>query len=117
MLMTRKLTLVATLALLTAATSACSKSEPEPAAVENEEMTAPEETPTPTSEPTETPSPSAVNTSSADMNASAEIPADVAPAPDEQMMDDASATGMTARASREEQSAGNTEAAGEIEAK
>ena len=115
--MTRKLTLAATLALLTAATSACSKSEPEPAPVENEGMTAPAEpSPTPASMPTELPSPSSLNTSSADLNATAELPADVAPAPDEQMMDDASATGMTARASREEQSAGNTEA-GEIEAK
>ena len=115
--MTRKLTLVATLALLTAATSGCSKSEPEPASVENEGMTAPAEpSPTPTSMPTESPSPSSMNTSSADLNATAELPADVAPAPDEQMMDDASATGLTARASREEQSAENTEA-GEIEAK
>lgn len=116
--MTRKLTLVATLALLTAATSACSKSEPEPAPVENEGMTAPAEpSPTPTSVPTESPSPTTLNTSNADLNATAELPADVAPAPDEQMMDDASATGMTARASRDQQSAANTEAAGEIEAK
>jgi len=115
--MTRKLTLIVTLALLTAATSACSKSEPEPAPVEDEEMTAPGPSSTPTSVPAESPSPSTVNTSSADLNATAELPADVAPAPDEQMMDDASATGMTARASREEQSAGNTETAGEIEAK
>ena len=98
--------------------SACSKSEPEPAPVENEGMTAPAEpSPTPTSVPTESPSPSTMNTSTADLNTTAELPADVAPAPDEQMMDDASATGMTARASREEQSAANTEAGGEIEAK
>lgn len=66
---------------------------------------APEPTPSeealPTPEPTPTPEPSPVASPSELTNATAALPPEEKPAPDEQMLDDASATGMTARASRD----------------
>ena len=84
------------------ALAACDRSEPE-AVTEN---LAVEASPTPEivtdpvpPEATETPAPVA------EANAAAELPPEEAAAPDEQMLDDASATGMTARAKRDEEDA------------
>ncbi|MBY9061586.1 hypothetical protein K7957_01395 [Sphingomonas yunnanensis] len=86
------LPLLATAAL---AIAGCSR-EPEPA---------PEPTPSeeavPTPEPTPAPEPSPVASPSDLTNNTAALPPEEKPAPDEQMLDDASATGMTARARRE----------------
>ncbi|MBW6526155.1 hypothetical protein KZ813_04835 [Sphingomonas sp. RHCKR7] len=86
------LPLLATAAL---AIAGCSR-EPAPA---------PEPTPSaseaPLPEPTPTPEPSPVVSPTELTNATAALPPEEKPAPDEQMLDDASATGMTARASRD----------------
>ena len=102
---TRTLILATAAALLTASLGACSRSEPEAPAIENQPMEA-AETPSPLS--TATPEESApvpeATAAPTDINTSAEAPPppEATAAPDEQMMDDASATGMTARSSRGE---------------
>jgi hypothetical protein len=85
--------------LFCASLAGCSGSADESAPVENatgdvepltQEETRPVTSPVPaTTEPTT-------------VNLTAEAPPEEAPAPDDQMMDDAAATGMTARAPREE---------------
>jgi len=102
----RSLTLVAT--ILLSSLGACSRSEPDRAPVENEAMdpaAAPESSAVPEAS---VPTPSETT----DRNATAEVPPPAAssgnesvdaPAetpPDQQMMDDASAAGMTSRATR-----------------
>ncbi|WP_375403042.1 hypothetical protein [uncultured Sphingomonas sp.] len=102
--------------LLFAATSlsltACARSEPE-AATENlaiESSAVSEAEPAPAY-----PEPSAPPERAAEANASVELPPEAAAAPDEQMLDDASATGMTARASRGEEETPGTAATGNVE--
>ncbi|MGK6323935.1 hypothetical protein ACMGDM_12750 [Sphingomonas sp. DT-51] len=85
--------LFATAALALAGCSRDPEPAPEPSATV-EEAPAPEPTPTPTPEPTPLASPSPLG------NETAVLPPEEEPAPDEQMLDDASATGMTARATR-----------------
>lgn len=84
-------------ALLLPALAGCSRKEPEAPVALNEADTTPVEiapvetpAPAPAPPPTETPTPS---------------PAETPIAADEQMMDDAAATGMTARSQREEDTA------------
>jgi hypothetical protein len=87
--------------LLTIGLGACSSSSEEPAPAEtNQVESADEREPAATPSPEPSPTPSATS----DTNLTAEAPPEVAPRPDEQMLDDASATGMTARASREDAS-------------
>lgn len=90
----KKVLLVAGAAALSLA--ACSRSEPEETPVTNE----PVEAVAPLPEPTMAPPPLPANTVEA--NAAEPLPEAEPAAPDEQMLDDASATGMTARATREE---------------
>ena len=121
MTMTRTLNKVAAAALLASSLGACSRSEPEPAAVDNRMMES-ADTPAPvvpTATPEATaPSPEATQAAQAtDVNATAEAPPAADPAPDEQMMDDASATGMTARASRGDHPSDEPTAAGQPEVK
>lgn len=87
-------------ALLVVTLGACSRDEPErPPTNTVEEMgePTPEPSPTPSAEPTRIPAPDASVQSNA-IDELADIPAE----PDAQMMDDAAATGMTARAPRDE---------------
>ena len=94
--MTRKLTFITATVLLAAGLGACSRSAPDPAPVENEPALA-----TPEPEPSAAPAPTPPAPIEAeDANTAVAIPPPTDPAADEQMMDDASATGMTARASR-----------------
>lgn len=86
-------------ALLCASLSGCSGSADEPAPIEN---AAEPETSAPENDSRPVATPSAVVTGPATANLAAEVPLDAPPAPDEQMMDDAAATGMTARTPREE---------------
>lgn len=86
------------LLLLAAGLAACSGSEREAEAPENtaeivREVPAPVEAPA----PVDTPAPAETTESNV------EAPADEEPSPDEQMLDDASATGMTSRAARGEE--------------
>ena len=108
----RPVLLLAAAALAGGGLAGCSRSEPEESVETNasaEELVpdaappSPVELPSPTSEPT------------ADANSSAALPPAEETAPDEQMLEDASATGMTARASRdgadaEETAPANTDA-------
>lgn len=99
--------LVSTIAggLLLAGLAACSRSEPERAEVQEvrEEPQAVEAAPPPVTVtevgPADRPG------SSAESNAALETPPEVEASADEQMQDDASATGMTARAERGEDEA------------
>lgn len=97
--MIRKAPLALAAMLLTVGLGACSSSSEEPAPTETNQVEALDPR-----EPAATPSPEPSPTPSAtpDTNLTAEAPPEAAPRPDEQMLDDASATGMTARASREE---------------
>lgn len=90
--------LFALAALLSAATLASCSRAPEPTPIENDVAIAPVEA-TPEAPPVEAP-PAPAETPAA--NAAAPLPREEASAPDEQMMDDAAATGMTARATRGE---------------
>lgn len=103
-MMTRKLSLTCAAMLLSLALAACSQSADEPMPTENISDFAPPPAEQPTPEPTKASVPEAVPTPADDSNAVAitkpEAPAPVAP--DQQMMDDASATGMTAHTSRGE---------------
>ena len=88
-------------ALLALTLAACSRDEPErPPTNTVEEMgdPTPEPSPTPSAEPTRIAAPDA----SVQSNAIDELADTPPPEPDAQMMDDAAATGMTARASRDE---------------
>jgi hypothetical protein len=96
--MTARKTLTIAAALLTLGLGACQRSNDEPAPVEN--AVEPVESPEPVA--TDTPAPLPAPSVMPDTNLAEETPPAIAPAPDEQMMDDASATGMTARASRDE---------------
>lgn len=101
----RLLLLAAALVLPTLA--GCSRKEPEAPVAEGE---ANDDTAVPVAapiqpEPEPAPAPSASPT--------AATPAEAAVAPDEQMMDDAAATGMTARSDRHEEDAGNSSSVAE----
>lgn len=76
----------------------CSRSEPEPPPEMN--MTVHELEPTPEPSPTEI-APPIVEPTPEPMNDTAPLPPPEEAAPDEQMLDDASATGMTARSERD----------------
>ena len=112
----RKLILATAAALLASGLGACSRSgNDEPAAVDNQAMEAPETSDTPAPVATETPdqpsvAPAQTAPETSDVNTSAEAPPEAAPAPDAQMMDNASATGMTSRATRGEQTSNDTDA-------
>jgi hypothetical protein len=97
--MTNKKLFTITGALLCASLAGCSGSADEPAVIEN---AAEPEASLPEQESTPAAAPNAAATESATVNLADEVLPDVAPAPDEQMMDDAAAAGMTARTSREE---------------
>lgn len=89
--------------------TACSRSEPEQPLDENMTEQAPVEETTPdvvpTTEPLETPTPTV------DANAAAvDVPPAAPVAPDAQMIEDADATGMTARVQRGEPSADGNQA-------
>lgn len=97
--MTRKTTFALTAALLALGLGACSRSE-EPAPMENMSEDSPmanEDLAPPIAEPAP---PVAEPTETANATVADDTPPAAAPAPDEQMMDDASASGMTARATR-----------------
>jgi hypothetical protein len=113
-MMTARKTLTIAAALLTLGLGACSRSNDEARPVEENDMQAielPEPVPSETPEPTPTPSPTPAT------NLADAAPPPVAPAPDEQMLDDASATGMTARVARGEASATDTAPAEQVERK
>lgn len=92
----RSVRALAWVALAGLGVAGCSKSEPEPPAMN---MTVQELEPTPEPTPTEEPTP-VVEPSPTPSNDTAMLPPPEEPAPDAQMMDDASATGMTARSDR-----------------
>lgn len=87
------------------ALAGCSRSEPEQPAPDNMTLEAtPSAEPTPAAPPSAEPTPEApaiTNTAAAD------VPPEAPVAPDAQMIDDADATGMTARVSRGEPTGGN----------
>jgi hypothetical protein len=87
---------LALVALASLGVAGCSKSEPEPPEMN---MAVQELEPTPEPTPTAEPTPVAMPTPEPS-NDTAALPPPEAPAPDAQMMDDASATGMTARTDR-----------------
>lgn len=90
--------------------SACSRSEPEPPVEENMVEPAPLDEATPDALPSV--EPSDVPPPVADTNTAAiDVPPEAPVAPDAQMIEDADATGMTARVSRDEQPAANDQAA------
>lgn len=114
--MTARKTLTIAAALLTLGLGACSRSNDEPRPVEENDMQAidlsepvPGETPEPSPTPTPSPTP--------ETNLADAAPPPVPPAPDEQMLDDASATGMTARVARDETPAADTAPAEQVERK
>ncbi|MEH3047182.1 hypothetical protein [Sphingomonas adhaesiva] len=84
-------------ALTTAALSACSRSEPDPVPEANVDMPAEPINALPV-EPAPLPEPTPVANAVENV---ADVPPEEAPAPDEQVLDDASITGMTARAQRD----------------
>ncbi|WP_029625005.1 hypothetical protein [Sphingomonas sp. PAMC 26605] len=99
--MTPKFPRTLTAMLLIAALGACSQSAEAPTHADNVTETRAEPTPeaTPTAPETRAPAPEPTRT--ADTNTTAALPEKAPPpAPDEQLMDDASATGMTARTTR-----------------
>lgn len=104
--MTRKYSLAFGLAgaLLTLSLGACSGSSDEPTA-ENRPDAVVQTVDAPTPVASETPLPPAPPPPTVDANMTAEAPVEAPGAADEQMMDDASATGMTARSSRGEPAA------------
>lgn len=96
--MTNRHLLAIAAALSTLGIAACSGRNSEPAPVENQAEATPSEEPRAEVAPV-APAPVATETEAA--NAIAAVPPEEAPAPDAQMMDDAAATGMTARATRD----------------
>lgn len=110
--MTRKPILAITAALLALGLGACSRSD-EPAPMENasdEALPSNEDLAPPTPEPAP---PQAEPTETANASVADETPPEAATAPDAQMMDDASASGMTARASRNDMTASDDAGAAE----
>lgn len=117
-MMNRKTILTIAAALLTVTTTACSRSSDDDVApVENYTGVTdlPAEQPTEAVSEASAPEPAPANM--ADANMMADVPPEAAPAPDEQMMDDASATGMTARASRDAPVADDTGPVEQVEKK
>jgi hypothetical protein len=102
-------------ALLALNLGACSQ-EPETPAAENRAELNDEAAEEAAPAPTPLPAPTPIAELSTDANASVDLAPEPAAAPDEQMLDDASATGMTARAARDEP-ANDEPMAGEIEQK
>jgi PBP1b-binding outer membrane lipoprotein LpoB len=106
--MTRKLPFAVAAALLTVGLGGCSRSDDETAPAENYTDAAPQSDEQPVAPPP-TVAPEAAPTETGDTNTTALAAPDAAPpAPDEQMMDDASATGMTSRTSRGERADNET---------
>lgn len=115
--MTGKLSFTIVAILLSLGLAACSKSPEQPVPAENYSDTAPPPAEQPTTAPTMPPVPETVP-NPADSNSSAAATKTEATAPGEpekQMMDDASATGMTARTSRGEPTANETAAVEQIQ--
>ena len=114
--MTNKQLLVLAAALSVAGISGCSRSADEPAPIENEDRAA---TPARTADlpaaPAATASPTPIVEEPITNASIADIPPEEPPAPDQQMLDDAAATGMTARASREDEPAADTTPAEQVE--
>ncbi len=96
--------------LLALTLAACSRSQPEAPVSDNyvEPAASPTPAPSPTARATPTPEPVIANTS-------AELPAEPRADTSEQVMDDASTTGMTARANRDEEEAAETVADNEAQ--
>ncbi|MEH3100905.1 hypothetical protein [Sphingomonas adhaesiva] len=84
-------------AIATATLAACSRSQPDEAVEANVEMPAEAANALP-AEPAPLPEPSPVENVTQNV---VDLPPEEAPAPDEQVLDDASITGMTARAQRD----------------
>ena len=78
---------------------ACSKSEPEVPPIENRDQLAPTEMPAVANEPAPLPTETA-----APVNTAEALPPPAPVEPDQQMLDDAAAVGMTARADRSQPS-------------
>lgn len=112
--MTARTTLAIAAALLTIGLGGCSRSSEEPVPVE-ENLVEPIEMPEPA--PVDTPEPLPTPSATPETNLAAEAPPPIAPGPDEQMLDDASATGMTARASRDEAPAADAAPVEQVERK
>ena len=111
----RRLLLTAAGGMMLSGLAACSRSQPEGVELRNIEASAEiVEDPAPSSIPTEDARTTPAETS-IEANAVDETPPETVASPDEQMLDDASATGMTARATRGEEEpveapvAGNSE--------
>lgn len=102
--MTYKLPLAATALVLTASLGACSPSAEAPTHGENytDTRAQPIDEPTPTAPSTAVPDAAPARTADSNMSAATLPKSAPSTAPDEQLMDDASATGMTARTSRGE---------------
>lgn len=117
--MTYKLPLAAAAMLLTASLGACSPSAEAPTHGENYTDTRAEPTdePMPTAPPTAIPDVAPTRTADSNMTAAALPESAPSAAPDEQLMDDASATGMTARTSRAEPTTSATSPAEPVEQK
>ncbi|MGY2736870.1 hypothetical protein [Sphingomonas sp. UYP23] len=99
--MTSKFPLALTAVLLIAALGACSQSTEAPTHDDNYAETRPEPADEALPAAPETRAPDPEPTPTADTNMTAALPEKAPPpAPDEQLMDDASATGMTARTTR-----------------
>ena len=100
----RPLLLATAAALLASTLGACSREKPEEAPTDT--MVNSSDEPVTVSEPDPVPvaTPAPIETPVADTNSSAELDPEPITPPDEQMLDDASATGMTSRATRGEQS-------------
>ena len=112
--MTARTTLAITAVLLTIGLGGCSRSGEAPAPVEENRM---EPIKMPEPPPVDTPEPLPTPSATPETNLAAKAPPAIAPGPDEQMLDDASATGMTARASRDEVPAVDTAPVEQIERK
>lgn len=117
--MKRTLPLLTIAAALTVGLAGCSGSPSEVAERDNAALPMDETTAPPSSAPpaTTVPPPAPETSAPLDANAAAEVPAEAATLPDEQMMDDASATGMTARATRNEAAADQGQAGDDAEIK
>ncbi|MEN2784968.1 hypothetical protein ACFOKI_14950 [Sphingomonas qilianensis] len=101
-------------ALLALSVGACSNGDSDAATIENNaafDEVAPLSEPEPA--PAALPTPEAEQTT--DANASMDLPPEPITPPDEQMLDDASATGMTARATRDAEAVDNSQSGGEEE--
>ncbi len=103
----RRMMTGASLAAAALMLAGCSRSAPEQPEDGNMVEAAPVDTATPEPLPTAEPSPAP---SPVDTNATAEAPPEEKVAPDAQMLDDAEATGMTARVTRDAPPADNGQA-------